>query len=180
MKRGASLFLLTCLFIYQFGYYGMYVAFQYHLESEWAQTVYDKEFADKHLLEIPMRIPYLIDNDDFHPTNISFQLDGVSYRGIYKRFVDEALQLVYVPDHAQVKLDYSLKQWALKLIPENTQDSEKPVTLAKSMGYDYLAPNSLQMLPTYPALFSFEVGFFETQYVSYIGDISTPPPNGLV
>ncbi|MCC5938364.1 MAG: hypothetical protein JJU34_13885 [Lunatimonas sp.] len=140
MRRGTSILLLMCFFMYHFGYYILYFAYQHHLEAEWAQKIHLEDSGSQLVLEIPMRIPYMIDNEDFHQTNIPFHLDGIAYRGIKKRFVNDAFQLVYVPDHAQIKLDLNLRSWVVSLVPEGTQDPAKEVVITSSSIKDYLPP----------------------------------------
>ncbi|HSI78350.1 MAG TPA: hypothetical protein VK957_20795 [Lunatimonas sp.] len=141
MKKGISILLLGCFLVYHFGFYIFYFAYQHHIESEWSAKVFDEQSFSMHVLEIPMRLPYMIDNEEFHLTNIPFSMDGKSYRGIKKRFINDAFQLVYVPDHAKINLELNLKQWVISLTPDGSTDQQKDTVLSKSPIKDYLSPS---------------------------------------
>lgn len=176
MRRGTSILLLISFFVYHFGYYVFYFAYQHHLETEWIQKIHLEESDSQLILEIPMRIPYMIDNEDFHQTNISFQLDGVAYRGIKKRFVNDAFQLVYVPDHAQIKLNLTLKSWVVSLIPEGTQDPSKEVIITSSIIKDYLPPQSPISFGNLPEKRIIDTPLFFTFFEGIDLEATSPPP----
>ncbi|WP_209329662.1 hypothetical protein [Lunatimonas salinarum] len=153
-----------------------YVAYQYHLEAVWIEKIHLEDPDTQLMLEIPMRIPYMIDNEDFHQTNIPFLLEGVAYRGIKKRFVNDAFQLVYVPDHAQIKLDLTLRSWVVSLIPEGTQDPGKEVIITSSIIKDYLPPHPpmsfKHLTETSPEVSSYFLTCLKRIHL----DVISPPP----
>jgi len=165
-----------CFFMYHFGYYILYFAYQHHLEAEWAQKIHLEDSGSQLVLEIPMRIPYMIDNEDFHQTNIPFHLDGIAYRGIKKRFVNDAFQLVYVPDHAQIKLDLNLRNWVVSLVPEGTQDPSKEVVITSSSIKDYLPPYPLISLHHASETSAVISTLFFTSFERIDIEVISPPP----
>lgn len=176
MKKGISILLLGCFVVYHFGFYIFYFAYQHHIESEWSDKILDENSNQMQILEIPMRLPYLIDNEEFHLTNISFSMDGKSYRGIKKRFIDDAFQLVYVPDHAKINLEISLKQWVVSLTPDGASDQQKDIILTKSPVKDYLSPDEKFLF--LPAIW-YQVFCFSEDFSNYhpmAVKVTSPPP----
>jgi len=175
MKKGISILLLGCFMVYHFGFYIFYFAYQHHIESEWNDRVFEKSVS-LNVLEIPMRLPYMIDNKEFHLTNIAFSMDGKSYRGIKKRFIDDAFQLVYVPDHAKIKLELSLKQWVISLTPDGGSEQQKDVILSKSPIKDYLSPAENFVFS--PSIRN-QTFWFKEDFSSYLAievQVASPPP----
>ena len=176
MKKGISILLLGCFVVYHFGFYIFYFAYQHHIESEWSDKILDENSNQMQILEIPMRLPYMIDNEEFHLTNISFSMDGKSYRGIKKRFIDDAFQLVYVPDHAKINLEISLKQWVVSLTPDGSSDQQKDIILTKSPVKDYLSPDEKFLF--LPAIW-YQVFCFLEDFSNYLPlsvKVTSPPP----
>ncbi|EON77821.1 hypothetical protein ADIS_1740 [Lunatimonas lonarensis] len=176
MKRGVSILLLFCFFLYHFGYYVFYFAYQHYLEAQWRQNITLEETDNHSVLEIPMRIPYLIDNKDFHETNIPFVLEGVAYRGIKKRFVNDAFQLVYVPDHAKIKLDLTLRSWVMSLVPNEAQDPSKEVMITSSFIKDYLPPQPPFSFDRLPVGDTIDNSLFLTSFKYIDLEVTSPPP----
>jgi hypothetical protein len=176
MKKGISILLLGCFLVYHFGFYIFYFAYQHHIESEWSAKIFDEQSSALNVLEIPMRLPYIIDNDEFHLTNIPFVMDGKAYRGIKKRFMDDAFQLVYVPDHAKINLELSLKQWVISLTPGGSADHQKDIVLTKSPVKDYLSPSEklafLSVIPNQTFCFAEYFSFYHAAEVQ----VTSPPP----
>lgn len=176
MKKGISILLLGCFLVYHFGFYIFYFAYQRHIESEWELRVFDDNAVHLHVIEIPMRLPYLIDNDAFHLTNIPFSMDGKSYRGIKKRFINDTFQLVYVPDHAKINLELGLRQWVISLTPDGSSEQQKDIVLSKSPIKDYLSPDEKFVFSAgiHKQTFLFAANF--SSYHSIEVDVTSPPP----
>lgn len=177
MRKGISILLLGCFLVYHFGFYIFYLAYQHHIESVWTHNVFDEQSVPLRTLEIPMRLPYMIDNEEFHQTNISFSLDGKSYRGVKKRFINDAFQLLYVPDHAKVRLQLGLKQWVLSITPENSGEQQKDVVLSKNPVKDCLTPTGATVLSRQCELQRFVFSEEPNFYLDPIGQVLSPPPN---
>ncbi len=176
MKKGISILLLGCFLVYHFGFYIFYFAYQHHIESEWSAKIFDEQSAALNVLEMPMRLPYIIDNDEFHLTNIPFVMDGKAYRGIKKRFMDDAFQLVYVPDHAKINLELSLKQWVISLTPDGSADHQKDIVLTKSPVKDYLSPSERISFLLDISVQTFCYAAYFSVYPSAKVKVISPPP----
>lgn len=63
--------------MYHFGYYAMYFSFDQHLENKWEQMIYSEKLidAEETLIEIPLSVPYMVNEEEFKPTNTSSEKD---------------------------------------------------------------------------------------------------------
>ncbi len=90
-----------------------------------------------------MKLPYVFDQEDFQLTNISFKKDGKSFRVIKKRFIDDAFELIYVPDKDKIKLELNLKQWVITMVPSGNNEPNGEKVLSKNFIKDYLPKEPL-------------------------------------
>ena len=66
---------------------------------------------EEQILEVPLNAPYLANQVEFQATNTRFELEGNYYRAIKQRYLNDTLQVVYVPDTARQVLDVTVKKW---------------------------------------------------------------------
>lgn len=127
-------------------------------------------------MEIPLSIPYMADEEEFRTTNTSFQKDGQYYRVIKQRYINDTLQLVYVPDSAKRNLDSTIKQWVSSLVQDELPDSGSNSLLGKIFVKDYTQPSNE---------FDFSIrviknnnfnGFVFLAYQNQDINLATPPP----
>ncbi|MBS9522424.1 hypothetical protein KIH41_06580 [Litoribacter ruber] len=124
MRKSASIALLLFFSFYQFGYYYFYLALSQNIEENWSHLVYSDDFAPNALiLEVPISIPYMTDQEEFSETNLTFSKDGKRFRAIKQRYANDTLQLVYTPDTAQNTLDMVVKNWVSSLTGEQLPNS---------------------------------------------------------
>ncbi|SHN27169.1 hypothetical protein SAMN04488057_11584 [Cyclobacterium lianum] len=141
MRAFLSILLLSCFLVYHFGFYVFHRVYQFKIEQDWAERVYQEDFPNKKILKIPMKLPYAFEEEGFQLTNIPFSKEGKAYRAIQKRFKDDTFELVYVPDMAKIKLEIKTRNWVLSLIPENRSDSQNDQIISQATVKDYIKPN---------------------------------------
>ncbi len=155
-----------------------YFSFRLRIENHWSEKIYSanqSEFEER-IMEIPLSIPYMADEDEFRTTNTSFQKDGQYYRVIKQRYINDTLQIVYVPDSAKKNLDSTIKQWVSSLVQDELPDSGSNTLLGKIFVKDYTEPfNEFD--------FSIRItndnkynGFVFLTYQNQDLNLTTPPP----
>ncbi|WP_143962464.1 hypothetical protein [Litoribacter populi] len=124
MRKFASIALLLFFSFYQFGYYYFYLSLTHTIEEQWSQLVYSEDFAPSALLmEVPISIPYMTNQEEFSETNLTFSKDGKRFRAIKQRYANDTLQLIYTPDTAQNMLDTVVKNWVSSISGEQLPNS---------------------------------------------------------
>lgn len=164
--------------MYHFGYYAFYFSYDQHLENKWEEIIYsdDNQEVEETILEIPLSAPYLANQDEFQPTNTSFEKDGKFYRAIKQRYQNDTLQIVVVPDKARGVLDNTVKKWISFLTDDELPQEHNGKTVLKLVVKDYIQ--------TIPFLFrSYEqisanstIGFDFYYHSNPTPGIELPPP----
>jgi hypothetical protein len=178
LRKTVAIFLLLCFALYHFGYYVAYFSFRLQIENNWSEKIYseNQDGLEERIMEIPLSIPYMADEEEFRTTNTSFQKDGQYYRVIKQRYINDTLQIVYVPDSAKKNLDSTIKQWVSSLVQDEFPDAGNNSLLVKIFVKDYTQPvNDFD--------FSIKVdkdknynGFVFLTYQNQDIHLSTPPP----
>lgn len=178
MKREIAILLLFCFSFYHFGYYFFYFSYKYKIENDWSAGTYsvDQEFNGEQMIEIPVHIPYLTEQEDFYASNASFVKNGASYRIVKQRYVQDTLQVIYVPDIALNKLDYTIKGWITALTEGIDQAASNGKIIPKNFIKDYLRP--ISFISFKPVLSDEAAGgtFVFCLYSNFQTDLPDPPP----
>ncbi len=179
MRKTISIFLLCCFALYHFGYYVAYFSFQFQIESDWMEKIYsdNQEGLEEKLLEIPLSVPYMAEEEEFRATNTSFEKDGQTFRAIKQRYVNDTLQIVYVPDTAKRILDNTIKQWVSSLVQDELPDSGSNSLLVKLFIKDYTQPlNDFDYSAVATELEKNFMGFIFSSYQNNYYHLNSPPP----
>ena len=170
--------LLCCFALYHFGYYVAYFSFRMQVEKHWAERIYsDKSeaFGEK-MMEIPLSIPYMMSEDEFRVANTSFEKDGQYFRIIKQRYVNDTLQVVYVPDTATRNIDETFKLWVSSLVQDDLPDGSNNTLLSKIFVKDYTQPvNDFQFMP-FDLVQKNYIGFIFLPFDPLTISSHTPPP----
>ncbi len=144
LKRIIAILLLGCFTLYHFGYYVFYFSMKIQIESNWSDEVFSENpnNQDHSVLDIPLTLPYMADQEEFQVTNTSFEKDGKFFRVIKQKYAKDTLQLVYVPDTAKRILDKTMKQWISSLIHDKVPDGSGNTLLTKTFVKDYTQPKN--------------------------------------
>ncbi len=177
MKKLVSIFLLGCFALYHFGYYGVYYSFNLQIENNWIEKIYSEHdaYLEEKLMEIPLAIPYMADEENFRPTNTTFEIDGQQFRAIKQRYVKDTLQVVYVADTAKKNLENTIQQWITSLISDELPDAGNSL-MVKVFAKEYIQQQykfQLQSIALNTIQFS---GFIFSTYQNQYANLNTPPP----
>ncbi|WP_291780221.1 hypothetical protein [Cecembia sp.] len=178
MRKLSAILLLSCFALYHFGYYVAYFSFHIQIEKNWVEKIYSeqKEGWEERMLEIPMSIPYMADEEEFRTTNTRFEKNGQHYRAIKQRYVKDTLQVVYVPDTAKRNLDLTIKHWISALVQDELPDSGNNSILSKIFVKDYTQPKN-DICFNHPVSEEKQmIGFIFSAFKNQYPDITTPPP----
>lgn len=155
-----------------------YFSFRLQIENHWSEKIYSEnqgEFEER-IMEIPLSIPYMADEEEFRATNTSFQKDGQYYRVIKQRYINDTLQIVYVPDSAKRNLDSTIKQWVSSLVQDELPDSGSNSLLVKIFVKDYTQPINEFDFSVSIANDNKYNGFVFLTYQNQDINLTTPPP----
>lgn len=132
---------------------------------------------EEQLLEIPLKAPYLANQEEFQVANTRFEKEGEYFRVIKQRYQNDTLQLVYVPDTARQVIDLTVKKWISSLMDEDAPQEQSGKTFAKLFAKDYLPTVILDF--SSPAALVFEqvaAEFLPTPYQGPFFALDSPPP----
>ena len=178
MKKALSIFLFACFAIYHFGYYAFYYSYDQHLENKWEDRIFSENSmkGEETLIEIPLSAPYMANQEEFRPTNTSYEKDGKFFRAIKQRYQNDTLQVIVVPDTARGVLDNTIKKWISSLVDDDFPDGQDDKTSVKIFIKDYLLPEAF-LFQSNPQ-FSLNDGLVAamTAYTNRLGEIDSPPP----
>jgi hypothetical protein len=178
LKKAIAIFLFVCFAIYHFGYYAFYFSYDHHIESQWVSQIYGEEAQIQTgvLIEVPLSMPYMANQEDFQPTNTSFEKDGKYFRVIKQRYQNDTLQMMVLPDTERRVLDNTVKKW-ISVITEDElpQDQNSSITM-KFFVKDYIQANLFLFKPYSWLPIEYAIGFVFFQYISPAEDIESPPP----
>lgn len=178
MRRLSSILLLICFALFHFGYYLFYFSIDLHIEKKWSEKIHSGEhIGSERLMEIPLPVPYLADEEHFKETNTLFEKDGRYFRAIKQRYTNDTFQVIYVPDTAKSSLDLTIRQWVSVIVQDDIPDTTGKTTLPKIFLEDYTKPHND---------FVFEwkgktaenkpSGWIFQHYKNHFLNIITPPP----
>jgi hypothetical protein len=178
LRKLSAILLLCCFALYHFGYYVAYFSFHIQIEKNWIEKIYaeQQEGWEERILEIPMSIPYMADEEEFRATNTKFEKNGQYFRAIKQRYVKDTLQVVYVPDTAKKNLDTTIKLWISSLVQDDLPDSSNNSLLSKTFVKDYTQPVSEFKIKLTAEEEKRLIGFIFSTYENQFLNIDTPPP----
>jgi hypothetical protein len=142
----------------------------------------EKIYSDGHqglnekLLEIPLSVPYMADEEEFRETNTTFEKDGQTFRAIKQRYVNDTLQIVYVPDTATQILDNTIKLWVSSLVQDELPDSGSNSLITKFITKDYTQPTNDFDLTLNVKNEINHIGFIFSPYTDHQANLNSPPP----
>lgn len=126
-------------------------------------------------MEIPLSMPYMADEENFRPTNTTFERDGQHFRAIKQRYVKDTLQVIYVADTAKKNLETTIQQWIGSLISDELPDAGNSL-LTKVFAKDYIQQNYKFDMPFIELEDKQLIGFIFSTYQNQYANLNTPPP----
>lgn len=132
---------------------------------------------EEQLLEIPLKAPYLANQEEFQVANTRFEKEGEYFRVIKQRYQNDTLQLVYVPDTARQVLDLTVKKWITSLMDEDAPQEQSGKSFAKLFAKDYLPTAIVKIIsPVTLPLKEAVAGFSTLSYQGPLFALDSPPP----
>lgn len=178
LKKAISIVLFICFAIYHFGYFAFYFSYERHLESQWVSQIYGEEVLGQSeiLIEVPLSVPYMANQDDFRPTNTPFEKDGKYFRVVKQRYQNDTLQLIAVPDTARKVLDSTVKKWISFLTDDEIPQDQKSKTSINLLVKDYIQTEkyNLEFIQIIREINSPE--FVSSIYSNPFFRLTSPPP----
>lgn len=171
--------LLGCFCLYYFGHLIFFFAFQHALEKEWEASIWEESYdhAATQMMEIPLSLPYMANQEYFQTTNLSMEIDGQNLRVVKQRYQNDTLQIVYLRDYKQQKLENEVADW-IKTITNKSPESpsKKNQLFAKFFPKDFIANKryDFQELDYSNTRLSFKT--VQTKYKAIVLDLKSPPP----
>lgn len=179
MRKILSIFLLSCFCLYYFGYIFYFFAFQHQLNRVWDQHIWEETYdvSSTEMIEIPLSIPYMANQEDFQTTNLSMEIEGQFLRVVKQRYQNDTLQIVYLKDHQKQKLDEQVSDW-IKSITDNSQNSsqERSLIFAKILPKDFMANEIASLAFLEIRLVAFKNIFSQNPYSDIFISLNSPPP----
>lgn len=178
MKNAAAIALLFCFVLFHFGYYAVYLSANVSLERNWMDQLYGEQQLqlEEQLLEIPLKAPYMANQDEFQVANTRFEKDGQYFRVIKQRYQNDTLQVVYVPDTDRKVLDVTIKKWISALAEDQLPQDQETSNLGMQFAKDYLGTGLLSFEGISSPKFTSEIGFIFSTYLSPSFSLDSPPP----
>lgn len=178
MKKILPIFLLVCFALYHFGYYAFYFSYDRHLEGKWEAVIYGEsqlEVQEK-LIEIPLSMPYMANQEEFQPTNTPYEKDGKYYRVIKQRYQNDTLQLIVLPDTERRVLDSTVKKWISLITEDEVPQDQNGSVAVKFFVKDYIQPSPFDFMAYPNTVLDSSMGYLPHGYISPACRIDSPPP----
>jgi len=178
VKKAVALALFVCFAIYHFGYYAFYFSYQRHIEGQWITQIYDEQLQDysEILIEVPLSIPYMANQEDFQVTNTPYEKDGKYFRVIKQRYQNDTLQLIAVADSDRTVLKNTIQKWVSSLTDDEPSQDHQGKLVLKTFAKDYLQPEIFQFKICFSAFSNQLKAFVNFQYLSPTEETNSPPP----
>ncbi|MEB2780336.1 hypothetical protein U3A58_08015 [Algoriphagus sp. C2-6-M1] len=178
MKKALSIFLLVCFAIYHFGYYAFYFSYDQHLESKWEDLIYSESSpeVEERLLEIPLSMPYMANQEEFQSTNTPYEQGGKYYRVIKQRYQNDTLQFIVLPDTERRVLTNSVKKWISSLMQDELPQDQNNKTTVKLFVKDYLQADQYSIDFSQYSSEKKTPGFIVFRHSNPFCQLDNPPP----
>ena len=179
MRKLSSIILLGCFCLYYFGHLVYFYAYQHSLNRDWEESIWEEKYDDSatEMMEIPLSLPYMANQESFQVTNLAMEVDGEFLRVVKQRYQNDTLQLIYIKDHQQRQLENQLNDW-IQSITDQSQKNEQDRNqlFAKLFPKDFIA-SELHRCKINLGLHSYSgIGSVQADYANDAISITTPPP----
>jgi len=165
--------------MYHFGYYAFYFSYDQHLESKWEDMIYSGGGSiegSERLIEVPLSMPYMANQEQFQTTNTRYEQDGQYFRVIKQRYQNDTLQLIVLADTERGVLNSAVKKW-ISLVTEDELPQDQNTNVdAKFFAKDYLQPVSFSLRAFDNTNLNATIELLEYLYIDPVRGIESPPP----
>lgn len=82
----------------------------------------------------------MANQEDFQTTNLSMEVDGQFLRVVKQRYQNDTLQIIYLKDHKQQRLENQVSDWIKSITDKSPKNnSERNQLFAKFFPKDFMA-----------------------------------------
>jgi hypothetical protein len=165
--------------LYYFGYIVYFFAFQQKLDKQWEENIWEESYdvTQTGMIKIPLSLPYMANQEDFQTTNLSMEMEGQYLRVVKQRYQNDTLQIIYIKDYQQQKLENQLKDWIKSITDTSpTNKTERNQLFGKFFPKDFMG-NEFYTFHTWDGLFtSTRIPTRQNHYSNIFLSLKTPPP----
>ncbi|SNS39212.1 hypothetical protein SAMN06295967_108176 [Belliella buryatensis] len=166
-----------CVFaLYHFGYHVFYYSFNLQIESLWTERVFEEKNEVEYMMEIPLAVPYMSDQQEFQVINTPFEKNGQNYRAIKQRYANDTLQVIYVVDTSKTRLNEAVKKWVASLVSDEMPRESNNSLIYKIFIKDYFKPDSHSLVLFGGNELHHNQGFIFSNYSEEFLNQTSPPP----
>jgi hypothetical protein len=177
MRRFFALILFALSLSLIYGHHAVYLLLNHRLDREWSvrQSGSDPHMLRQYQASWPVTLAYQPDQNEFVPSESTFELYGIHYRVIKQRYARDTLHVVYTPDIRKNRLDFSYRHF-LRSIGGLEATGESLISCLKLMTVHYFPVTTL--FNTLPAVSEEEQSLPEWHGIVYsvYGTVPSPPP----
>ncbi len=133
--------------------------------------------SDTEMMEIPLSLPYMANQESFQTTNLAMEVDGKFLRVVKQRYQNDTLQLVYIIDHQQQQLENQVTDWIRSISDQSPQNKkERNQLFAKLFPRDFMASEIPKLKTLFSQNTSYKKWSLQADYADIAIPIKTPPP----
>lgn len=125
MRRSYAIFFLILFNLYTLGP----ILYQYYaprsITKQWQSRIIKQDDPRLKELKVPMQLPpYTRNQEDFTFTDGKVELEGLTYRKVFKKLSQDTLYLKVIPDDLSITYQESLQVWINSVHDENKETSK--------------------------------------------------------
>jgi hypothetical protein len=125
MRKSLAFFFLFIFLLNIAGYYLVIEGWQWHNSISWSQD--DERTSNQELIvEIPLNVPYITQEQDWEKTDGQFEYKGEVYRIVKQKITLDAIFIACVKDHESSLIKQQLEDFA-KTFSDKPGDSKQNV-----------------------------------------------------
>lgn len=139
MKRIIAITLASIVLLNTMGYYLIFLGFHYQNDLAMSKAL-DSDIYDQSntiTIKVPVSIPYMPYQSDFHKVNGQFEHNGELYRMVKQCYANDTLTVVCVRDTEHKKIDLALADY-VRTFSDKATDSKPASKVSISFIKEYL------------------------------------------
>ena len=140
MKQFTAILLLTVLLFNLCGYQWLIAGLQKQHDTKLTAQLDNDRYRNEDLISIktPLSMPYYNRTLDFERVDGAIQIDGVEYRYVKRRIINDSLELLCLPNTVKQKLQTAKSDYfKLSNDVQQPENGKKAVNIIKAVSPDY-------------------------------------------
>jgi Txe/YoeB family toxin of Txe-Axe toxin-antitoxin module len=140
MKRVITLGILFLFLLNAVGFYGIFLGVQFKIASEANRQFDEDQYTPSESIsfQVPIAMPYSIEEQDFHRVTGEFEHQGEVYRLVKQKLHNDTLYIVCVKDTKSKKLNQALADYVKTFTDRPFSTKQQGTKLVYSIIKDYL------------------------------------------